>query len=190
VSHTFSHLCFHCIFSTKDRRPSIPDELRNRLHRYIRGVLRNIHASPAPQPRSLDPSTPSYVPSSLSSDLPPFRRFAVSPFRRFGVSAFLDPLPAPARQKRRTHPLPGPYVRYMFRTCPTPPPSVPERAGPADPRLPCPQVSVFRRFGVSLRPFVPTSLVVARCLDAWSPCRVFSSNRTQKTALALSKTAI
>jgi REP element-mobilizing transposase RayT len=46
VSHTFSHLCFHCIFSTKDRRPSIPDELRHRLHRYIRGILRKIDAEP------------------------------------------------------------------------------------------------------------------------------------------------
>ncbi len=39
MSHTYSRLLYHCIFSTKDRRPQVDPTLRERLHSYIGGVL-------------------------------------------------------------------------------------------------------------------------------------------------------
>ena len=40
MPHTFSSLLFHCIFSTKDRRPVIAPELRPRLWAYLGGIAR------------------------------------------------------------------------------------------------------------------------------------------------------
>ena len=41
MSQTFSNLEYHVIFSTHDRRPTIPVEMRNRLYDYIGGILKN-----------------------------------------------------------------------------------------------------------------------------------------------------
>ncbi len=42
MSHTYSASYFHCIFSTKDRRNTISDELRPRLWAYIEGTAKNL----------------------------------------------------------------------------------------------------------------------------------------------------
>ena len=41
MSHTYCCSLFHCVFSTKDRRKSIPPELQSRLWAYIGGIARN-----------------------------------------------------------------------------------------------------------------------------------------------------
>ncbi len=46
MAHTFSHLCYHFIFSTKDRIASIGHELKPRLHAYIGGILRELKCTP------------------------------------------------------------------------------------------------------------------------------------------------
>ena len=46
MSHTYCSSFFHCIFSTKDRRDTIPDELRPRLWAYIEGTARNLGIIP------------------------------------------------------------------------------------------------------------------------------------------------
>ena len=40
MSHSYSRLIYHCIFSTKDRKPCITADLRDRLYAYIGGILR------------------------------------------------------------------------------------------------------------------------------------------------------
>jgi len=40
MSHTYSKLAVHCIFSTKNRRGLIRASYRDRLHAYVGGVLR------------------------------------------------------------------------------------------------------------------------------------------------------
>jgi len=40
LSHTYTRLSFHCIFSTKERRAFITDDIRERLYAYIAGILR------------------------------------------------------------------------------------------------------------------------------------------------------
>lgn len=40
MSHTYCSALFHCVFSTKDRRPIIPLELKDRLWPYIAGIAR------------------------------------------------------------------------------------------------------------------------------------------------------
>lgn len=42
MPHTYSNLIFHIVFSTKERRPLITDELRERLYEYIGGTIRGL----------------------------------------------------------------------------------------------------------------------------------------------------
>ncbi len=39
MSHAYANLAYHAIFSTKDRRPSIEEDFRDRLLGYIGGIL-------------------------------------------------------------------------------------------------------------------------------------------------------
>jgi REP element-mobilizing transposase RayT len=40
MSHTFTYLCLHVVFSTKDRRPSIRPDIKERLFAYLGGIVR------------------------------------------------------------------------------------------------------------------------------------------------------
>jgi REP element-mobilizing transposase RayT len=40
MAHTLTNLLFHVIFGTKDRVPSIDDDVRGSLHAYIGGIVR------------------------------------------------------------------------------------------------------------------------------------------------------
>ena len=40
MSHTYSSRLYHCVFSTKDRRPLIPPDLKKRLWPYMAGIAR------------------------------------------------------------------------------------------------------------------------------------------------------
>jgi REP element-mobilizing transposase RayT len=40
MSHTFTHLLYHVIFSTKDRRPLITRDFQHRLYEYAGGVAK------------------------------------------------------------------------------------------------------------------------------------------------------
>src|SRR5262245_55479937 len=40
MSHTYFSILVHCIFSTKERHPVIPPELKNKLWPYIAGIAR------------------------------------------------------------------------------------------------------------------------------------------------------
>lgn len=40
MAHTYASLLFHCVFSTKDRRPVLCPELRDRLWPYLGGIAR------------------------------------------------------------------------------------------------------------------------------------------------------
>jgi hypothetical protein len=42
--HSFTSALFHCVFSTKDRRPFIDDHLRERVFPYMGGISREIRA--------------------------------------------------------------------------------------------------------------------------------------------------
>jgi len=42
MSHTYSSNLVHCVFSTKGRADSIPDDLRDRLYAYLFGTGRNL----------------------------------------------------------------------------------------------------------------------------------------------------
>jgi hypothetical protein len=42
MSHAYSAAYFHCIFSTKERKDTIPDELRPKLWAYIEGTAKNL----------------------------------------------------------------------------------------------------------------------------------------------------
>jgi len=46
MSHTYSASYFHCIFSTKERRGSIPGDLRPKLWAYISGTAKNLGIIP------------------------------------------------------------------------------------------------------------------------------------------------
>jgi REP element-mobilizing transposase RayT len=46
MSHTFCASYFHCVFSTKDRRNTISDDLRPKLWAYIEGTARNLDIVP------------------------------------------------------------------------------------------------------------------------------------------------
>ena len=41
MGHTYSNNLFHIIFSTKDRAGLLSDRIRDELHRYITGIIRN-----------------------------------------------------------------------------------------------------------------------------------------------------
>ena len=42
MSRTYSHLLTHIIFSTKDRIPTIADDLKSELHAYLGGLAREL----------------------------------------------------------------------------------------------------------------------------------------------------
>jgi putative transposase len=46
VSHTCTATYFHCIFSTKERKDLIPDNLRPKLWAYMEGTAKNIGMIP------------------------------------------------------------------------------------------------------------------------------------------------
>jgi hypothetical protein len=41
VAHRFPHVLIHCVFSTKERRNLIPDDLLPKLWKYFVGIGRN-----------------------------------------------------------------------------------------------------------------------------------------------------
>ena len=43
MGHTFTNHLYHIIFSTKERRPLIKENVREELHKYLCGVARNTH---------------------------------------------------------------------------------------------------------------------------------------------------
>ncbi len=43
---TYTNLLYHIIFSTKDRRPFINPKLRDRLHPYLGGIIRDLKGEP------------------------------------------------------------------------------------------------------------------------------------------------
>lgn len=46
MAHTYTRLLTHVIFSTKDRQPSMTDEIRPRLFPYMGGIVRDLHGTP------------------------------------------------------------------------------------------------------------------------------------------------
>ncbi len=45
MAHTYSHLLYHVVFSTKDRATYVDEALRPRLHAYLGGIARQIGAA-------------------------------------------------------------------------------------------------------------------------------------------------
>ena len=41
MSHSFTNSLFHCIFSTKNRKPVITDDLQSKLWPYMGGIARD-----------------------------------------------------------------------------------------------------------------------------------------------------
>jgi hypothetical protein len=46
MSHTFSDLVTHIIFSTKDRKPFIEPDIRREIHAYLGGIVKNLDGMP------------------------------------------------------------------------------------------------------------------------------------------------
>lgn len=46
MAHTFTNLLYHVVFSTKNRRPDIDDELKPELFAYLGGIVRGIDGKP------------------------------------------------------------------------------------------------------------------------------------------------
>jgi REP element-mobilizing transposase RayT len=46
MSHSYSRLVYHIIFSTKERRPLLTREIRARVHAYLGGIVRNLNGEP------------------------------------------------------------------------------------------------------------------------------------------------
>ncbi len=46
MSHTYTNLLYHVVFSTKERRPFIDAELKPRLHGYLGGIATDIDCIP------------------------------------------------------------------------------------------------------------------------------------------------
>lgn len=46
MPHTYTHLLYHVVFSTKERRRLIDADLRPRLLAYLGGIVREIHGVP------------------------------------------------------------------------------------------------------------------------------------------------
>lgn len=46
MSHTFTDLLVHVVFSTSDRAPFLSDPIRADVHAYIGGILRELRATP------------------------------------------------------------------------------------------------------------------------------------------------
>jgi len=45
MSHTYTRLLYHIVFSTKQRHPWITEDVRNDLHAYLGGIVRNIEGT-------------------------------------------------------------------------------------------------------------------------------------------------
>ena|SRR6267378_913714 len=46
MAHTYTNLLTHIIFSTKDRKPTLEPDLKQRLFPYLGGIFRELDASP------------------------------------------------------------------------------------------------------------------------------------------------
>lgn len=46
MAHTFTKLLVHVVFSTSGRRPLLTGAMRNDIHAYLGGILRELHAQP------------------------------------------------------------------------------------------------------------------------------------------------
>jgi putative transposase len=46
MSHTYTYLATHIVFSTKDRAPLITSDLKSRLYAYVSGILRDLNSKP------------------------------------------------------------------------------------------------------------------------------------------------
>lgn len=46
MSHTYTSILIHVIFSTKDRVPLLDVGIRSKLHAYLHGIARNLEAAP------------------------------------------------------------------------------------------------------------------------------------------------
>ena len=46
MAHTYTNLLTHIIFSTKDRKPTLAPDLKQRLFPYLGGIFRELDASP------------------------------------------------------------------------------------------------------------------------------------------------
>ena len=46
MSHTYTSLQYHTVFSTHQRRPFLTEDIRGRVHAYIGGIIRNIGGEP------------------------------------------------------------------------------------------------------------------------------------------------
>ena len=46
MPQTYCQLLYHVVFGTKNRRASIDDDLRSRLHSYVGGVVREMQGNP------------------------------------------------------------------------------------------------------------------------------------------------
>ncbi len=44
MSHSYSRILIHLLFSTQNRRPCLTDDIRGELHAYIIGILRNLES--------------------------------------------------------------------------------------------------------------------------------------------------
>jgi REP element-mobilizing transposase RayT len=43
MSHTYSYLTFHMIWSTKNRAQLITPEIQSRLYQYMGGIIQDMH---------------------------------------------------------------------------------------------------------------------------------------------------
>ena len=41
MPHSYPNLLVHCVFSTRERRPTIPHELQSKLWKYLAGIAKN-----------------------------------------------------------------------------------------------------------------------------------------------------
>jgi REP-associated tyrosine transposase len=46
MSQSLANILIHVIWSTKERRPLIPDDVRIGLHGYMAGILKNLESPP------------------------------------------------------------------------------------------------------------------------------------------------
>ncbi|MCC6574645.1 MAG: IS200/IS605 family transposase [Planctomycetes bacterium] len=46
MSHTYTSILIHIIFSTKERSPLLSPDMRLKLHPYLHGIARNLKATP------------------------------------------------------------------------------------------------------------------------------------------------
>ncbi|HEV2351027.1 MAG TPA: IS200/IS605 family transposase [Terriglobia bacterium] len=46
MAHTYTNLLIHALFSTKDRRPVLDEEIRHELFAYMGGIIKAMHGKP------------------------------------------------------------------------------------------------------------------------------------------------